>query len=72
MRAFPSSEVAIGMSTASGSAGKRCGRSGANLDERLAKRPPERTEEEAKQLGDEAGKDMIDSLIRKGTLRFEG
>ncbi|HVL24942.1 MAG TPA: type II toxin-antitoxin system prevent-host-death family antitoxin [Thermomicrobiales bacterium] len=41
------------------------------LQERLAARPPELTEEEAEQLADEAGRDMIESLVRKGKVRFE-
>lgn len=41
------------------------------LQERLAARPVELTEEEAEQLADEAGRDMMDALIRKGKVRFE-
>jgi len=41
------------------------------LEERLARRTPEITEEEAEQLADEAGRDMIQALIEKGLVRFE-
>jgi len=41
------------------------------LQERLAARPAELTEEEAEQLAEEVGRDMMESLIRKGKVRFE-
>jgi prevent-host-death family protein len=41
------------------------------LEKRLAKRPPELTEEEAERIAEQAGRDMMESLIRKGKVRFE-